>query len=184
MFPRRDDGTATTRAEVIDRLAGIDGLSLPDENRLPWICPLELGPRSVAGIGAFPAGVSGQNYPTVVAAVDPAGNEMGGVRMPDVEVPVAIHTGFNPRHSDSGGAGQILEYVGSTLPLADLEQRYTSEDDYLERLRAAALRLSDARLLLEEDIELCMAIALERYDAALAELRCTESRQGSHTNPR
>jgi hypothetical protein len=109
---------------------------------------------------------------------------MGGVRMPDVEVPVAIHTGFNPRHSDSGGAGQILEYVGSTLPLADLEQRYTSKDDYLERLRAAALRLSDARLLLEEDIELCMAIALERYDAALAELRGTESRQGSHTNPR
>jgi hypothetical protein len=178
VFPRRDDGTAMTRAEVIDRLRGIDGLSLPDEHRLPGICPLELGPRAVAGIGTFPARLGGQNYPTVVAALDPVGNEIGGVRMPDVEVPVAIHTGFNPRHSDSGGAGQILEYVGSTLPLDDLQQRYGSKDEYLERIRAAARGLSDARLLLEEDIALCIAIASERYDAALAEGRGTNDRQG------
>jgi hypothetical protein len=167
VFPRRDDGTATTRAEVIDQLTGIDGFSLPNRDRLPWICPLELGPRSVDGIGSFPARLTGQNYPTVVAAVDPVGNEIGGVRMPDVEVPVATHTGFNPRHNDSGGAGQILEYVGSTLPLADLEQRYASKDEYLERVRVVAQALSDERLVLEEDIELCIAIASERYDAAL-----------------
>ena len=176
VFPRRDDGTGMTRAEVIDRLTAIDGLSLPEMDRLPWICPLELGPRAVAGIGTFPARSSGQNYPTVVAALDPVGNEIGGVRMPDVEVPVAIHTGFNPRHSDSGGAGQILEYVGSTLPLDDLEQRYGSKDDYLERIRVAARGLSDARLLLEEDIALCIDIASQRYDAALAEGRGTNNR--------
>ena len=175
VFPRHHDGTGVTRVEVIDQLTGIDGLSLPDVERLPWICPLELGPWSVDGIGSFPARLTGQNYPTVVAAVDPAGNEIGGVRMPDVEVPVATHTGFNPRHSDSGGAGQILEYVGSTLPLADLEQRYANKDEYLERVRAAALALIDRRLVLEEDIELCIAIASERYDAALAELRGTNS---------
>lgn len=170
VFPRRDDGTGITREEAIDRLAGIEGLSLPDKHRLPWICPLELGPRSDEGIGSFPARLTGESYPTVVAAVDAVGNEIGGVRMPDVEVPVAIHTGFNPRHSDSGGAGQILEYVGSTLPLDDLEQRYESKYTYLERVRIAARALSDARLVLEEDIELCVAIASERYDAALAEL--------------
>ncbi|NCF27356.1 MAG: hypothetical protein GWP69_08235 [Gammaproteobacteria bacterium] len=175
VFPRRDDGTGMTRAEVVDRLAGIDGLSLPKLDRLPSICPLELGPGSVDGIGSFPARLTGQNYPTVVAAVDSAGNEIGGVRMPDVEVPVATHTGFNPRHMDSGGAGQILEYVGSTLPLADLEQRYTNKDDYLQRVRAAAQELIDGRLVLEEDMELCIAIASQRYDAALAEVRGTNS---------
>ena len=173
VFPRRDDGTGMTRAEVIDRLTGIDGLSLPKLDRLPWMCPLELGPRSVDGIGSFPARLTGQNYPSVVAAVDSAGNEIGGVRMPDVEVPVATHTGFNPRHMDSGGAGQILEYVGSTLPLGDLEQRYKNKDDYLQLVRAAAQELVDGRLVLEQDIELCIAIASERYDAALAELRGT-----------
>ena len=175
VFPRRDDGTGMTRAEVIDRLTGTDGLSLPKVDRLPRMCPLELGPRSVDGIGSFPARLTGQNYPTVVAAVDSAGNEIGGVRMPDVEVPVATHTGFNPRHMDSGGAGQILEYVGSTLPLADLEQRYTNKDDYLQRVRAAAQELIDGRLVLEEDMELCIAIASQRYDAALAEVRGTNS---------
>ena len=36
--------------------------------------------------------------------------------MPDVEVPIATHAGFNVRHPRSGGAGQLLEYVGLTLP--------------------------------------------------------------------
>jgi hypothetical protein len=160
---------------VIDQLAGIEGLSLPAGDRLPWIFPLDLGPRSGEGIGRFPARFAGESYPTVVAAVDPAGNEVGGVRMPDVDVPVATHTGFNPRHLDSGGAGQILEYVGSTLPLADLERRYADRDAYLERVRAAARALSNARMLLEEDIDLCVDIASERYDAALAELRRREA---------
>jgi len=174
VFPRRDDGTGSTREEVMNRLMEFDGLSLPDKNRLPWICPVDLGPRSADGIGSFPARLTGQDYLTVVANVDGAGNEIGGVRMPDVEVPVATHTGFNPRHSDSGGAGQILEYVGSTLPLGDLEQRYASKDEYLERIKTAAQALVDARLVLAEDIALCVAIASERYDAALTELRRTD----------
>jgi hypothetical protein len=173
VFPRRDDGSGVTRERVIQQLTAIDGLSLPDVDRLPWICPLELGPRSADGIGSFPAQLTGRNYPTVVAAVDPAGNEIGGVRMPDVEVPVATHTGFNPRHLDSGGTGQILEYVGSTLPLADLTQRYSNKDEYLEQVGVAAKALMDGRLLLDEDLQLCMAIASERYDAALAELSRT-----------
>jgi hypothetical protein len=173
VFPRRDDGTGLTREDVIDQLAGIEGLSLPAKDRLPWIYPLDLGPRSVAGIGSFPARIAGESYPTVVSAVDSVGNEVGGVRMPDVEVPVAIHTGFNPRHSDSGGAGQILEYVGSTLVLGDLKERYDNKDDYLEQVRAAAQALSESRLVLAEDIELCVTIAAERYDAALTELRGT-----------
>ncbi len=173
VFPRRGDGTGVSREAVIHALAKIDGLALPAVDRLPWICPMDLGSQAAVGIGRFPAVLTGENYPTVVAAVDPAGNEVGAVRMPDVEVPVATHAGFNPRHDDSGGAGQILEYVGSSLPLADLEQRYASKNDYLERVRAAAEGLIEQRLVLEEDLALCIAIASERYDAALAERRAS-----------
>ena len=35
--------------------------------------------------------------------------------MPDVTVPVATHTGFNPRHPDTGGGTHLLEYLGSSL---------------------------------------------------------------------
>jgi hypothetical protein len=118
-------------------------------------------------------------YLAFVAAVDADGNETGAVRMPDVEVPVATHTGFNVRHPRSGGAGQLLEYVGLTLPFPRdaaerarrgdprpaIAERYSGRADYLARVRAVARRLAAKRLLLEEDIDLCVDLAAERYDA-------------------
>jgi hypothetical protein len=59
------------------------------------------------------------------------------------------------------------------LVLGDLKERYDNKDDYLEQVRAAAQALSESRLVLAEDIELCVTIAAERYDAALTELRGT-----------
>ena len=101
--------------------------------------------------------------------------------MPDMTVPVATHTGFNVRHPTTGGAGQILEYVGLTLPFAkaaaeresngdprpSLEERYSSRADYLAKVKAAAQELAQQRYIVEEDIELCVAIAVERYDGLM-----------------
>ncbi len=160
-------------------LATLPGLTCPDPERLPRLYPLALGAGADRGIGAFPATCAGDAYACVVSAVDADGNETGGVRMPDVAVPVATHAGFNVRHPESGGSGQILEYIGLTLPFAkdeaargqggdprpSIEARYGGRDDYLERVRAAARALVESRLLLAEDIEVCVAIAAERYDA-------------------
>jgi hypothetical protein len=181
VFPRLADGTAATREQVSARLAAIPGLTLPDASRLPVLYPLDLGPDAARGIGRFPAQRAGDAYPAIVSAVDGDGNETGGVRMPDVSVPVATHTGFNVRHPDSGGAGQILEYVGLTLPFAPVESaraalgdprasiaaRYRDRAAYLDAVREAARALVQQRLLLDEDIETCVAIAAERYDACM-----------------
>jgi len=181
VFPRLADGTAATREQVSARLAAIPGLTLPDASRLPVLYPLDLGPDAARGIGRFPAQRAGDAYPAIVSAVDGDGNETGGVRMPDVSVPVATHTGFNVRHPDSGGAGQILEYVGLTLPFAPVESaraalgdprasiaaRYRDRAAYLDAVREAARALVQQRLLLDEDIETCVAIASERYDACM-----------------
>ena len=182
VFPRVADGTAVTRDAAIAALAGIPGLALPAPDRLPAIFPLDLGPDAARGIGRFPAGRTGPAYPALVSAVDTDGNETGGVRMPDISVAVATHTGFNVRHPDSGGAGQILEYVGLTLPFprddaargaagdprASIASRYAGRDDYLARVRDAAAALVADRLLLAEDVEVCVAIAAERWDACTA----------------
>ena len=75
----------------------------------------------------------------------------------------------------------MLEYVGLTLPFPrDAEERastgdprpaiaerYSGRTDYLARVHAAARRLAAERLLLEEDIELCVDLAAERYDACM-----------------
>ena len=179
MFPQTKDGSAAAREEVLDSLAAIPGMDLPRADRLPAIAPMDLGEHAEAGVPELPARFGGEPYRTCVSAVDASGNEIGGVRMPDVAVPVATHAGFNPRHPDSGGEGQILEYLGSTVPLApdadaraktadprlSLAERYASRDVYLAEVRAAAERLAAARYVLPGDIEVCVALARDRHDA-------------------
>ena len=172
-FPRRADGTGTTREDVMQKLESINHLALPREDRLPWLYPLDFGPRADEWVGTYPAKVVGHAYKTVVSDVDDAGNETGGLRMPDVTIPVATHTGFNPRQQESGGDGQLLEYVGSTLPRQELLARYADRDSYLARIRADAESLVGQRIILAEDIELCVTIAGERYDAAVEKLKST-----------
>ena len=179
MFPRGREATAASREEVLGALAAIPGFALARSDRLPSLAPMDLGEYADRGVPAFPARFVGEPYPSSVSAVDADGNETGGVRMPDVSVPVATHAGFNPRHPESGGGGQILEYLGSTIPLArtaaeraaaddprpSLAERYASRDAYLAEVRAAAERLVESRYLLAVDVDLCVALAGERYDA-------------------
>ena len=174
-FPRLRDQTGTDRAEVLRSLRSIP-IGQPDQARLPVLFPLDLGPRSAHGIGDFPAQRVGEPYPCLVSAVDSEGNEIGGIPMPDVTVPIATHTGFNPRRSDSGGAGQILEYLGSSIPFPfavssrkdprkAVCERYLGREAYLNSLTEAARKLVSQKYLLEEDIETCVDIAAERFDA-------------------
>ena len=176
-------GSRDTRAGVMKALAEFPGLSLPHGDAMTWVYPLDLGPDADKGIGAMPAKVGSSPYPDWVSTVDGNGNEAGGIAMPDVAVPVASHTGFNPRHEDTGGAGQLLEYVGSTLPFArdrasreaagdprpSVAERYESRDDYLEQVGAAAADLVARRYLLAQDIGLCVELAAARYDACMAQ---------------
>ena len=179
VFPRARDGTAASREDVLDALARIPELVLPRTDRLPSLAPMDLGEHAGEGVPDLPARFTGGPYPARVSAVDAFGNETGGLRMPDVAVPVATHTGFNPRHAETGGDGQILEYLGSTAPLArtaaereavsdprpSVAERYASRDAYLAEVRAEAQRLVEARYLLAGDVALCVALAGERYDA-------------------
>ena len=179
VFPRARDATAALREEVLSTLATIPGLALPRTDRLPSLAPMDLGEHADDGIPALPARFIDVPYPGHVSTVDAFGNELGGLRMPDVAVPVATHTGFNPRHPEGGGEGQILEYLGSTVPLArtaaareaasdprpSLAERYENRDAYLAEVRDAAERLVEDRYLLAGDIDLCVSLAGERYDA-------------------
>jgi hypothetical protein len=175
--PRLADGTAATRAEVVEAFARIPGASTPQPERLLSLRRLDLGDEAAAGVGTWPA-EAGEPWPTFVSAVDGDGNEAAGVRLPDVAVPLATLAGWNPRHPESGGPGQILPMQGSTLPFAttraererdgdprpSIEERYRDRDDYLAQVRAAAERLVEERYVLEEDIPVVLANAEARWD--------------------
>src|SRR5262249_26179593 len=121
----------------------------------------------------------GAPYGTRVAAVDRDGNELGGIVLPELSVPLATHTGWNLRHSDIGRLGELLVFPRATLAFAKtrreresagdprpaIEERYASRDDYLARVRSAAQALVSERYLLEEDVETSAAFATRMWDA-------------------
>ena len=175
--PRLADGTAADRAEVLLRFAGC-GAELPRADGLPTLPRLDLGERTGEGIARFPA-VAGEPLPCFVSAVDADRNEVAGLRLPDLSVPLASHTGWNPRRRESGAAGALIDMLGSTVPLPrtraererrrdprrSIAERYAGRDDYCRLVREAALRLVGERHLLEEDVAPVVARAGLAYDA-------------------
>ena len=122
--------------------------------------------------------VEGAPFGTLVSAVDDDGNEVAGIPVPEIRVPLAAYTGWSLRHPDIGGDEQLLYFAGATLPFAktaqerarsgdprpSIAERYASREDYLERVRKTALELVAARYLLEEDVEVSVAFAARAWD--------------------
>lgn len=180
-FPRLTDGTARPRPEVLEAFGSIPGAALLAADLLPTLRRVNLGAGPDEDFGRFPT-ILGEPYPSYVSAVDSDGNEVAGIRMPGLAVPLGSHTGWNPRDPETGGTGQLLDMQGSTLlfentladrertgdPRPSIQERYASREDYLSRIRHAAERLVASRYLLPEDVEVVAQLAGERYDAYTA----------------
>ena len=107
----------------------------------------------------------------LVPRCDADGNDIAGVRTPDVSVPVATYTGWNYRAAGSTQA--LYSIVGSYSAFArtaaergedarpSLAERYASRYDYIARVAVAAQRLVAARMLLAEDLERYLARAID-----------------------
>lgn len=179
--PSLAKGTAVPRERVIDVFAHIPSAQIPATDRLLTIPRLELGNEASKGVGTWPA-IAGERFPTLVSAVDSDGNEVGGIRLPDLDLPLASLTGWNPRHPEIGGEGQILNMFGSTVPFIvsgterrasgdprpSIEERYRDRDDYLARVRIAAEQLAADRYILDEDIPIVVENAGARWELLAA----------------
>ena len=129
----------------------------------------------------LPASI-GSPYPLLAPAVDADGNELAGIRLPDISVPLATNAGWNLRHPGVGAEGQVIGTTGATIPFAvtkgerearqdprpSIEERYDSRDAYLAQVKEAAYALAEQGLLLPEDLETVAKHAAERFDALTA----------------
>lgn len=89
---------------------------------------IDAGEESARGILRYPV-QEGDPFPDLVSAVDADGNEVGGIRLPDVSVPIATHTGWNPRDPAYGGAEQIIPMQGFSIAFPyDAAAREASDD--------------------------------------------------------
>ena len=106
--------------------------------------------------------VPGRPYPVFVPRTDADGHAIAGIRMPEVEVPMATYTGWNLRRAGfaedelcglAGGAAPLPVTAAAGDPRLPLSLRYPKPDSYPLAVRRAAERLVAERLLLREDAD-------------------------------
>jgi hypothetical protein len=120
----------------------------------------------------------GPAYPTSVPQVDDDGNEAGGIRMPEIAVPLASYTGWNLRSAAIGAPSEPIAFLGSWIPFAktrrerlasgdarrSIEERYANEHDYLTQIDSAARELVAEGFLLPQDLRLVHERAASEWD--------------------
>jgi hypothetical protein len=105
----------------------------------------------------------GPLYPVYVPKVDPDGNAIAGIRLPDIEVPIGTYTGWNHRikgyaENDlcTGTTGSYIPFVKTPAdrngdPRLSIQERYKDHSDYVRKVTHAAYDLVRERFLLWED---------------------------------
>lgn len=175
-YPTLVDGTLT--AVDLSGWPAIPGFARPQSPMTTY--RLDFGPEWSKGIVTKePPGI-GKPFVGRVPAVDEAGNDRAGIRLPEIAVPLATHTGWNYRKATIGAAERLASEIGSYLPLprtrADREktgdprrsiaERYTSLEDYLGRIALAAVTLVKEQFLLGEDVPAVIERARAHYQWA------------------
>ena len=119
----------------------------------------------IAWINVEPPQV-GQPFGVLVPQSDADGNDLGGVRLPELQVPLATYTGWNLRDPSIGAPEQRVSFLGSWIPLAktaeerkksgdprpSVAERYKSQAEYMNKFEQAAKKLIVQRFLLQEDL--------------------------------
>jgi hypothetical protein len=111
-------------------------------------------------------------YTILVPKVDRDGNDVAGIRLPAVSVPLGTYTGWNlqPRGL---AEDELAGLLGSFIPFArtkaerrksgdprlSLEERYKDREEYVQQVSRAARILVEKRYLLPEDAERLIAEA-------------------------
>lgn len=136
---------------------------------------LDFGPRAGDGIlSVLPPEVT-EPYPALVPRTDADGNDMAGIRVPDVAAPLATYTGWAVRAAEYAGndlcdaAGQQIafpptraERLAQGDPRPSIEERYGGRDGYVAAVERAVRALEQDRLLLAEDAERIISAARQR----------------------
>ena len=171
--PRITDGTLVPPDQAHTGFPNIPGVTYT--GRYNGSGDRDFGPRVEGNSGVIdnliPIVLS--RHRILVPRVDRIGNDLGGIRQPEVEVPTATLTGWSTRTAEFTD-GDLCDLNGMTLPLprtradraasADprpsLEELYRSHGDYVSKVAASARALHAQRLMLQEDVDAYIAEAM------------------------
>ena len=182
-LPSKAAGTLTSPEAVLAKFPKIPGVQLPEgASQMPnydYGADYDRGYPSVFP----PEPIAGQNYPIQVPDIDADGNDIAGLRYPDIEAPVGSYLGWALRAEEFSGP-DLLWTTGSFVPFArtkaqrqasgdprpSIEERYQDHADYVSRVAAVCARLVPQGLLLQEDADRFVTVAKAKnpFDPAVA----------------
>ena len=143
----------------------IPGVSFPTRTTRAWHA--DYGPQfRQAGIVTQEPPKLGAPFPLLFPQVDRDGNDVAGIRLPEIQAPLATYTGWNLRAPDIGAPDELYSMQGSWIPFArtkadrlkagdprlSIEERYAGREEYLTKFEAAAKSLAGAGYLLASDV--------------------------------
>jgi hypothetical protein len=126
----------------------------------------QVPPQVIPGVG---------QYAVLVPQVDGDGNDVGGIRLPFLQAPLATHTGWSLLHGGAGRPdscgqhGQFVPFARTRAermaagdPRPSIEERYRNHGTFVGAVARAAAQLVKERFLLEEDKERMVTRAAEQ----------------------
>ncbi|MDM5179942.1 alpha/beta hydrolase domain-containing protein [Massilia sp. DJPM01] len=139
-----------------------DAVGFPDLRALGVTYPEGLNELTLVDYASLPPKpAADKRYQVLVPMADVDGHDIAGIRLPDVEVPLATYAGWNLRRGGFA-EGQLCGLNGLSVPLAALpragdprralSQRYPTRLEYAKAVALAARALRDQGLLLDEDV--------------------------------
>jgi hypothetical protein len=186
MNPRNPHNPAPAlRALLVALDAWVSEGALPPASRMPTLVSKTLVEAAKTGFPALPDTAVAQfgneialfgdwiypkevpsPYRPLVSAVDSDGNELAGIRLPDIAVPLGTYTGWN-LYKRPFTEGELCDRDGSFIsferteadraakndPRPSIEKRYAGHSAYVERIVEATRNLVNERLLLRDDAD-------------------------------
>ena len=179
-YPKIADGTLVPLNKWA--FPKIPGVNKPHEFSLAY--HLDFGPKWKEGIVSIEPPKVGKPFAAMIPQSDANGNDLGGVSLPELQVPLATYTGWNLRDPGIGLGDLRLSFYGSFIPFArtaaereksgdprlSIAERYASHNEYMGKFAEAAMKLVHERFLLREDLP-AMLERGEREWKELAELK-------------
>ncbi len=173
-YPKIIDGTLVGLEEWKSKFPEIKGMIYPDSYYEPY--RLDFGKSfNTKGVAKFTPPKVDPKYITLVPQVDEDGNEIAGIRFPEIEAPLATYTGWDMRRASFSNSIKrntgkiwpfsIRENSADTDSRGIINQRYKNENDYFFAYEAALSKLKSEGFLLEEDF-----LIMKRKAAAQSKL--------------
>ena len=157
--------------------------SMPFAPYMPQVWRMDYGPEFNRRHIISEPPVVGAPYRVLVPQVDADGNDLGGIRLPEIAVPLGTYSGWNialPQLSDlhylAGLIGSFDPFprtrqdrAKASDPRRSIEERYADRKDYVRQVTRSMESLVGQRFMLEADVPVAVRWAEEIWNAVAGE---------------